>query len=364
MSQTFNTYLVTGGAGFVGSSIALYLKAKRPKDRVLAFDNLKRRGSELNLNRLKSVGVEFVHGDVRDVSDLEQVGPVDWLIECSAEPSVQAGYNANPAYVTNTNLNGAIHCLEHLRRHGGRMIFLSTSRVYPIAALRDLPLQTQQTDRFDLPKMQQGQGYSEHGINEHFTLHGSRSLYGTTKLCAEHYIAEYGAMYGIETVINRCGILSGPWQMGKVDQGVITLWMARHLFGGSLQYTGFGGTGQQVRDALHVQDLCELVHTQMESIAEHAGATYNVGGGLANSVSLRQLTDFCQEISSRKLEIGSESSTHPADIPYYVSDASRVMAKVKWEPRATIETLLHDIHHWLVANRNMLEPLLAQKGNA
>ena len=196
------TYLVTGGAGFVGSSIALFLKNKQPRSRVIALDNLKRRGSELSIPRLRDAEVEFVHGDVRDYSDIEQVGPVDWLIECSAEPSVQAGYGQSPAYVTNTNLNGAINCLEHLRRHGGRMIFLSTSRVYPIDPLRELPLDNLSPNRLDITK-EDGLGFSSHGISEMFPLHGARSLYGTTKLCAEHYITEYASMYGIETVINR-----------------------------------------------------------------------------------------------------------------------------------------------------------------
>ena len=190
MGTTDVTYLVTGGAGFVGSSISLFLKRNRPTARVIALDNLKRRGSELSLARLHDAGVEFVHGDVREFSDIEQVGPVDWLIECSAEPSVQAGYGQSPAYVTNTNLNGAINCLEHLRRHGGRMIFLSTSRVYPIESLRELPLDYRSPNRLDITDAV-GAGYSTQGISENFPLHGARSLYGTTKLCAEHYITEY-----------------------------------------------------------------------------------------------------------------------------------------------------------------------------
>ena len=140
--------LVTGGGGFVGSNLALGMADAHPDWEVLALDNLKRRGSELSVARLDAGGVRFIHGDVRNAEDIEAVGPVAWLIECSAEPSVHAGYDGDPGYLVNTNLNGAFNCMEHLRRHGGNMIFLSTSRVYPIAGLRALPLEVDGGERF------------------------------------------------------------------------------------------------------------------------------------------------------------------------------------------------------------------------
>src|ERR1700736_2343975 len=117
----------------------------------------------------------------------------------------------------------------------------------------------------------------------------NRSLRVATKLCSELIIAEYMALYGLRAVINRCGVLAGPWQMGKVDQGFVVLWAAQHLFGGALSYNGFGGAGLQVRDALHVEDLCRLVRDQAAQIATHRGKTYNVGGGAERSVSLAEL---------------------------------------------------------------------------
>ena len=142
--------LVTGGAGFVGSSLALLLKRDRSDVAVCAFDNLKRRGSELAVARLREHGVEFIHGDVRSPEDLADAGAFDLLLECSAEPSVHAGYQGSPAYVLQTNLVGTINCLEAARRHGSDVIFLSTSRVYPIAGLRALPLE-RRGQRLDIP---------------------------------------------------------------------------------------------------------------------------------------------------------------------------------------------------------------------
>src|SRR5437868_4745003 len=182
--------LITGGAGFVGASLALAFKQQSEQFEIISFDNLSRRGSELNLPRLKENGITFIHGDVRNSEDFEKVGKVDWLIECSAEPSVHAGFNESPAYLINTNLQGLIHCLEFLRKCGGNLIFISSSRVYPIKALRQLPLSPEH-QRLVLSPTLQMKGVSAVGIAEDFPLEGARSLYGATKLCAELLIQEY-----------------------------------------------------------------------------------------------------------------------------------------------------------------------------
>src|SRR5262252_7266364 len=115
--------LITGGAGFVGSHLALSFKRANPNNTVIALDNLKRRGSELALRRLAKGGVEFRHGDIRNREDLADTGGLDLLVECSAEPSVQAGLYGGERYLVNTNLTGAINCLDHARRYDGTVIF-------------------------------------------------------------------------------------------------------------------------------------------------------------------------------------------------------------------------------------------------
>src|SRR5712675_1234223 len=245
--------LITGGAGFVGSNLALRFKQARPAAEVIAFDNLKRRGSELGLPRLRRGGVAFVHGDVRVREDLLSVGAVDLIVDCAAEPSVLAGLDGAPDYVIQTNLNGTIHCLELARRVGADIVFLSTSRVYPTAAINALRYAETAT-RFVMTDVQDVAGASGHGLAETFPLAGSRSIYGASKLASELLLQEYRAAYGVRAIVNRCGVLTGPWQMGKVDQGVVALWVAKHFFRGHLAYVGHGGTGKQVRDLLHVQD--------------------------------------------------------------------------------------------------------------
>jgi CDP-paratose 2-epimerase len=350
--------LITGGAGFVGSSLALMLKRDRSDVQVCSFDNLKRRGSELALDRLRSHAVEFVHGDVRSPDDLAEAGPFDLLLECSAEPSVHAGYQGSPAYVLQTNLSGTINCLEAARRHHADVIFLSTSRVYPIAGLRGLPLERCGA-RLEIASSASGAGWSSQGITREFPLSGYRSMYGATKLASELLIEEYRAMYGLRTIVNRCGVISGPWQMGKVDQGFLVLWAARHLYGGSLSYIGFGGEGLQVRDVLHVADLYDLIRRQMADIGLQSGAVQNVGGGRAQSVSLSELTALCRERAGRSIPIASDARTSDADVPYYVTDNAAITAATGWTPSRSLETLLDDVFAWLREHRGTLEPVLS-----
>src|SRR5262249_40591046 len=278
---------------------------------VIAFDNLTRRGSELALSRLRAGGVEFMHGDIRNMDDLTSAGPANIIIEASAEPSVHAGYGGDPNYLVHTNLFGAANCLEYARRHGSDFVFLSTSRVYSIDALRTLALD-QNDSRFFLRRGAQQPGVSAAGISESFSLSGHRSLYGTTKLAAELLVEEYRAMYGLRTVINRCGGISGPWQMGKVDQGFVVLWLSHHLFGGPLSYMGFGGDGLQVRDVLHVDDLYDLIVRQLNRLTEYSGRLFNVGGGMASSLSLCELTSLSRKISGRTIELGHIPETREA----------------------------------------------------
>jgi CDP-paratose 2-epimerase len=349
--------LVTGGAGFVGASLAVGLAGRHPSWKVLALDNLRRRGSELNLPRLREAEVSFCHGDVRELEDLLDVPAVDAIIECSAEPSVMAGVGSGPDYVVQTNLVGAYNCLELARRTGAQLVFLSTSRVYPVAALETLDLRELDT-RFELTDDQVLSGASSRGIAECFPLAGPRTLYGATKLCSEHLIEEYAATYGLQAVIDRCGVIAGPWQMGKVDQGVFTYWMLAHHFRRPLAYIGFGGTGKQVRDVLHVEDLLDLVDEQLRDSSRWAGRIVNVGGGLAGSLSLQETTALCAEITGRIVDVGSAGEDRPGDIPIYVSDCSALYEMTDWRPRRGPAEILTDIHAWIVEHESALATAL------
>src|SRR5207302_2093552 len=130
--------------------------------------------------------------------------------------------------------------------------------------------------RFEIAEDNEQKGISKKGISESFPIHLPRSLYGATKLASEMIIQEYAYAYGLQALINRCGVIAGPGQFGKVDQGVFTLWVANHYFRRPLKYTGFGGRGKQVRDLLHPLDLFTLLKQQLLDISSYSGQVFNV----------------------------------------------------------------------------------------
>jgi CDP-paratose 2-epimerase len=338
--------LITGGAGFVGSNLAVSLAGRHPDWELLALDNLYRRGSELNLPRLAEAGVEFVEGDVREPEGLGRLPRLDAMIECSAEPSVMSGTDGDTSYLVHTNLTGAYNCLELARRDGAFLVFLSTSRVYPVEPQLRLTLEEGPT-RFELADEQPVRGASAAGISEDFPLEGHRTLYGATKLAAELLIEEYREGQGVPAVIDRCGVLAGPWQMGKVDQGVFTHWVLAHHFRRPLTYIGFGGEGKQVRDLLHVEDLVDLVERQLLDPGEWDGRTVNVGGGRECSLSLQETTTVCRELTGNEVPIEPVGETRRGDVPVYISDCARLYGLDEWRPQRDARRVLADIHEWV-----------------
>jgi CDP-paratose 2-epimerase len=330
---------------------------------VVAFDNLYRRGSQLNLPRLEAAGVRFIRGDVREPSELSAVESIDALVECSAEPSALAGLEGDTAYPIHTNLTGAYNCLELARRDGAQLVFLSTSRVYPFPALNAIAFEEKPT-RFELQPEQSIPGVSPAGISERFPIAGARTLYGATKLAAELLVTEYAAGFGLQTVIDRCGVIAGPWQMGKVDQGVFTFWMLHHYFRRPLRYIGYGGEGKQVRDLLHVEDLVELIDEQLLAPDRWAGVTANVGGGPECSLSLLETTRICRELTANQVPIEPLLKPRYGDVPIYISDCEMLFRHTSWRPRMTARRVLGDILDWITANADQVGEALGVRAPA
>jgi len=341
--------LITGGCGFVGSNIAVDLAARGYE--VTVLDDLSRSGSEILLEkRIRPSGIKFVRGDVRCPEDLEKLdGEFSVMIECSAEPSVLAGTREQDARrLLDINLQGAINCFEWARAHRVPILFLSTSRVYPYDRLNACRYRETET-RFDLIKG--CEGVSSHGVRKEMPLQGVRSLYGASKLSAELILREYAAQYDLPAIIDRCGVIAGPWQLGKADQGVFTFWLACHYFKKPLHYIGFGGMGKQVRDLLHIEDLTDLVAKQAECLMAdkpaYRGEVFNVGGGERSNLSLREATDICAELTGNFMKVGSVLEQRPADVIWYITDNAGTEQIFGWEPTRSSRKILEDTFHWL-----------------
>ena len=356
--MSFEHAVVTGGAGFIGSSLAVRLRASGVARRVTALDNLRRRGSELQLPRLQSADVQFLHGDTRVREDLEAAGPFDLMLDCAAEPSVLAGTDGSPRPVLDHNLLGTINCLEACRVHHAAFLLLSTSRVYPIDPLNAVPVLECET-RFEWDASSLPPGVSVEGVTEGMSLEGHRSFYGASKLCSELLAREYAAGYGLSVLINRCGVVAGPWQMGKVDQGVVTLWLAAHHFRRQLAYIGWGGTGKQVRDVLHVDDLADLIIAQLAMVDTWQADVYNVGGGRGISASLAELTTLAQHVTGQRIDIRSTPQTRAVDLRVYLTDTSKLRSRFGWQPARNLATVAGDIHDWIRQHEQQLRPIMA-----
>jgi CDP-paratose 2-epimerase len=227
------------------------------------------------------------------------------------------------------------------------VIFLSTSRIYPYTAINELKFQEEPT-RFEFAGHQAG--VSSKGISTSFTLQGCRSLYGAAKLASEYLLQEYSGQYGLPGIINRCGVIAGPWQLGKIDQGVFTYWLYRHYFEKDLRYIGFGGTGKQVRDLLHINDLVLLIKKQINEVGRFHGEVFNVGGSSFSNLSLCETTALCQKITGKKVPVSSMPDNRPVDVKWYITDNGNTESVFNWKPTKKPEVILSDIHSWLSAH--------------
>jgi len=122
-----------------------------------------------------------------------------------------------------------------------------------------------------------------------------------------------------------------------------------------LSYTGFGGKGSQMRDVIHIHDVCKLIELQIKKINKINNLTLNVGGGIKNSISLKTLTKFCQKITLNKIKILSIKKTSNYDIPYYTTNNFQVSKIYKWKPKIKIYSIVKDIYKWMSLNKKILK---------
>ena len=331
--------LITGGCGFIGSNIAIFLKNKINKLTVDSLDDLSRNSSKINLIRLKKNKIKNFNINISNKSKIDLLKKYDFIIDCCAEAAVEAS-KLEAERVFFTNLVGTFNILEKAKKDKSKIIFLSTSRVYSIKKLL--------SKAKDINKKKY-----DFKINENFSKKSPISLYGFTKLSSEKLIEEYSFSDNIKYIINRFGVVSGPWQFGKQDQGFISLWLWRFINKKKLNYIGFGGLGNQVRDIIHVEDVCELILEQINKINKINNKIFNVGGGLNNSISLKELTIKSRKITKNDIHIGKITKTSNYDIPYYVTNNRKIYSFYKWRVKRDLETIINDTFKILIKYKKL-----------
>jgi CDP-paratose 2-epimerase len=347
--------LLTGAAGFVGSRIARYMKSAKENLDLWAIDNLSRPGSEGNLNDLTGFGCRFIRADIRCASDLEAIPAMDWIIDCAANPSVLAGISHSTRQLVEHNLCGTVNLLEKCRQDNSGLCLISTSRVYSAQKVSELPLKKTGSRFSYAGDVLSPVGISEKGVTEQFPTSAPISLYGATKLSSEILALEYASAFGFPIRIARCGVIAGAGQFGRADQGVFSYWVHSYRAKRSLSFIGYGGLGLQVRDCLHPDDLARLLLRQIEAKGDSIGsAVCNVSGGLSNSMSLSELTDWC-EGKFGKHRIGADPRTRPFDVPWLILDCSQAQEQWNWKPEISINSILEEIAEHAQGNPQWLD---------
>lgn len=353
--------LVTGVCGFAGSVIVRSLLGSRSGLSILGIDNLSRKGSETNMESLRGLSCDVRIGDVRDRPLLDSLPDCDWIIDCAANPSVLAGVDGSSSRdLVDQNLYGTVNLLELCKKWNAGFTLLSTSRVYSITAMASLPIEKSPT-RFEIAPSAKGPGWSDIGITEAFSTQPPISLYGSTKLCSEWLALEYGAAFGFPVWINRCGVLAGAGQFGKADQGIFSYWIHSWMSNRPLRYIGFGGSGLQVRDCLHPRDLASVILRQIDHRGNEKPRIVNLAGGLANSMSLKELSTWCAAKSQPALPdkdpalLSDSASVRPFDIPWAILDSSLAEETWSWKPVTTLDMILCEILDHALENPDWLD---------
>jgi CDP-paratose 2-epimerase len=347
---------ITGICGFVGSSLARHLLERMDGLEIQGIDNLVRPGSERNRTTLGRLGVQVFHGDVRMASDLDNLPSADWVVDAAANPSVLAGVDGRSSLrqLMEHNLVGTLNVLEYCRRSNAGLVLLSSSRVYSIPALASLPMRTAGHAMALDADQPLPCGVSAAGISEEFSVAAPVSPYGATKLASEVVAMEYGAASGFPVWVNRCGVLAGAGQFGTAEQGIFSYWLHAHAARRPMRYIGFEGNGLQVRDALHPQDLAALLHIQMRRPNASVNPVYNVSGGTRNSMSLAQLTAWCDQRFGAHAPM-PDPRPRPFDIPWLVLDASLAERDFGWTPGRPLASILEEIAVHVKDNPGWLE---------
>jgi CDP-paratose 2-epimerase len=330
------TYLITGGAGFIGTNAAAYhLKRGR---RVIVFDNLSRPGTERNIRFLqRAFGSQlvFLHEDIRrtDGPLLEAVQESDAVLHLCGQVAVTTSVT-EPREDFEINALGTLNVLEAVRASRSRppVIYSSTNKVYGKMDAVAVRARGRRYEYVDLPQ----------GIGEDTPL-DFHSPYGCSKGCADQYVRDYSRIYGLKTVVFRQSCIYGPHQMGIEDQGWVAWFTLRAMEG---RPVAIYGDGMQVRDVLYVEDLIAAYCAAIERIDEVSGQTYNIGGGPDNTLSLLELIDKLEARIGHGVEHRFEP-WRPGDQLVYVSDIRRAQKQLNWTPRTVADDGISRLAGWI-----------------
>ncbi|HZI67393.1 MAG TPA: NAD-dependent epimerase/dehydratase family protein [Thermoanaerobaculia bacterium] len=346
--------LITGGAGFIGSNAAR--RFRELKHEVVLFDNLSRPAARYNLRWVHRLhpDVRFVQGDVRNADDLTIIErePFDAVLHLAAQVAVTTSI-VDPEEDWGSNAVGTFRVLEAIRHRYSStpekaplLIYSSTNKVYGHVSSGE----TVRDGRWDLAT-------ATDGVSESEAL-SFESPYGCSKGAADQYVLDYHRSYGLPTVSYRQSCIWGTRQFGEEDQGWVAWFALAATFG--LPITIYGD-GLQVRDLLWVDDLVDAYIAAIERRDVVSGRAYNVGGGPAFRLSLKELIAILEDKLGRKVPF-EYGPARLGDQRVFYCDIGRARNDLGWEPKVDPATGVDRLLTWIAQEREEISDFLARKG--
>lgn len=300
-------YLITGGAGFIGSHIVELLVSKN--EEVVVFDNFST-GRECNIEPFKDK-IQVVRGDIRDINALNDamVG-VNYVIHHAAEISAIKSVE-EPLWANEVNVTGTLNVLISARDNGvKRMTMASSSAIYG-----------------DTGKQHQSEANLPHPL----------SPYGATKICGEHYLTVFNEIYGLETVRLRYFNVFGPRQNPKSQYAAVIPKFIDRIMAG--QDVHIYGDGEQTRDFVFVKDIARANYLACHS-DKAPGEVFNIAGG--RTITINELAEILMKVSGKKVNIIHDAPVL-GDIKYSASDITKARNVLGFEPQTNLEDGLKSV---------------------
>ncbi|MEW6717088.1 MAG: GDP-mannose 4,6-dehydratase [Chloroflexota bacterium] len=336
-------YLVTGGAGFIGSNYVYRLLSRG--ERATVLDDLSRPGANRNVEWLMGTfgqqSFEMVVGDIRDEDLVSRVvKDADVILHLAGQVAVTTSI-ARPREDFEVNALGTLNVLEAARisDRDPIVLYASTNKVY--GALEAVGVIEQPT-RYSFAKL-------PYGVSETHPL-DFHSPYGCSKGAGDQYTMDFHRIYGLRTVVFRQSCIYGPRQFGIEDQGWLAWFTIAVVTGRPISIYG---SGKQVRDVLHIDDLLDLYDIAVQKIGVASGKAYNVGGGVDNTLSIWiEFSPLLEKCLGRRIEV-EWGPSRPGDQRVYISDIRKVSSELGWRPRISVGQGVESLYNWVVENRNL-----------
>jgi CDP-paratose 2-epimerase len=336
-------FLVTGGAGFIGSNYVNRLLQRG--EQVSVLDNMSRAGARLNLEWLRRThgdrSFKLITGDIREARVAQDAArDADVIVHLAAQVAVTTSVT-NPREDFEINAMGTFNMLE-AARHSGRnpaFLFASTNKVY--GEMEDVSV-VEQSGRYAYESLPMGCPESQ-PLDFH-------SPYGCSKGAGDQYVRDYHRIYGLPTVVFRQSCIYGQRQFGIEDQGWVAWFVIAALTGRPITIYG---DGKQVRDVLFVDDLLDAYDAALERIDTVAGREYNVGGGPEKTLAIwTEFEPILENLLERKIEVG-RGSWRPGDQKIFVSDIRKAGRELGWTPKVGVQEGIVRLYDWVQANRSL-----------